>query len=112
MKTLKNLDQFIEYCKSTNENEWCVGVVRTEGNKQNCCFGHLVNWWYGKDYEGSISEIWDTFEEVYVTTYMIYPVNDGENPKYQQSTPKQRVIAYLEDLNSGKAKTSYQLMRN
>jgi hypothetical protein len=72
--------------------------------------GHLVNWYYGPGYQGAVSEIWDNFEEIWATTYMIYPVNDGKNSKYQQKTAKDRVIAYLEDLNSGKEKTTYQLM--
>lgn len=109
MEKLAKLDSFIDYLRQTNDSEWQVGTVRNKDNTQNCCFGHLVNWYYGKDYEGTISDVWDFFEEVWATTYMIYPVNDGENPKYPQSTPKARVIAYLEDLNSGKEKTSSQL---
>lgn len=109
MEKLKTLDSFIEYLRHTDESEWRIGTVRNKENTQNCCFGHLVNWFYGKDYEGTISDVWDFFEEVWATTYMIYPVNDGENPKYQQPTPKTRIIAYLEDLNSGKEKTTTQL---
>lgn len=41
---------------------------------------------------------------------MVYYVNDGKNKNYQQATPKQRCVAYLKDLQSGKAKTTYQLM--
>lgn len=109
MEKLAKLDSFIEYLRQTDESEWQVGTVRNKDNTQNCCFGHLVNWYYGKDYEGTISDVWDFFEEVWATTYMIYPVNDGENPKYKQETPKARIIAYLEDLNSGNAKTSCEL---
>jgi hypothetical protein len=109
-KTLKNLTQFISYLQNTTDEEWRVGTVRDSENKTNCCFGHLVNWYYGKEYTGQISEIWDLFEELWATTYMIYPVNDGENTKYQQATPKARIIAYLINLNTGKAMTTRQYM--
>ena len=107
-----DLEKFIAYLETTNDADWSIGRVRTEGNKKNCMFGHLVNFYYGKDYEGDILPIWDFFEECYATTYMIYPVNDGENSKYQQSTAKARIIAYLSDIKDGKQKTSQQLMQN
>lgn len=72
--------------------------------------GHLVNWYYGPDYQGTVSELWDNFEEIWATTYMIYPVNDGENPKYQQKNARDRVVAYLENLNAGKEKNTQQLI--
>lgn len=98
---LSDLQPFIQYCIDTDEDEWQVDVVRNKGNTKNCMFGHLVNWFHGKDYEGSVSRVWDLFEEMWMTTYGVYPVNDGQNPKYQQATPKQRVIAYLKDLYLG-----------
>ena len=94
------LTDFIAYLETTDESEWAVGVVREPGNIKNCMFGHLVNFYYGKDYEGNINGIWDMFEECYATTYMIYPVNDGENPRYIQPTAKARVIAYLKNLDN------------
>lgn len=105
-EALKDLKQFILYLENTNDEEWQVDTVRNEGNTKNCCMGHLVNWYYGEDYEGSVSDVWDWFEEYWATTYMIYPVNDGQDPLYQQSTPRKRIIAYLKDLNSGKAKNT------
>lgn len=97
IEKISDLRPFIEYLQNTREDEWAVDVVRTKEGA-NCMFGHLVNWFYGKGYEGSISLAWDFFEEIWMTTYVIYLVNDGENPRYQQSTPKQRVIAYLSNL--------------
>jgi hypothetical protein len=94
---LSDLNPFIQYLHATSEGEWAVDVVRTKDGK-NCLFGHLINWYYGKGYEGSISRVWDLFEEMWMSTYVIYPINDGENPKYQQPTPKQRVIAYMTNL--------------
>jgi len=95
---LTDLTSFINYCIETNESEWAVDVVRTKGNKQNCLFGHLVNWHHGNNYQGKCTEIWDSFEEMWSSTFYVYDVNDGKNEKYQQATPKERCIAYLKDL--------------
>lgn len=101
----KTIQEIIDYMESTPEESWCTDVVRKENT--NCFFGHLFS--MGKDdREGNI--LWGGFEESWATTYMIYPVNDGQNPKYQQPTPKQRVIAYLKDLRDGKEMTTYQSM--
>lgn len=101
IERLSNLQPFIQYCIDTREDEWQVDVVRDKGNTKNCMFGHLVNWFYGKDFKGNISPAWDAFENIWMSTYVIYPINDGQNPKYQQPTPRQRVIAYLKNLHLG-----------
>lgn len=95
---LGDLNAFIQYLIDTDESEWQVDVVRNVGNTKNCLFGHLVNFVYGRDYDGSISNAWDYFEEVWSTDFFIYQINDGTNPDYQQTTPKQRCIAYLANL--------------
>lgn len=110
VKKISDLKAFISYLESTKDEEWCVDIVRSKGNKQNCVMGHLTNWVYGKEYEGNIVGAWDLFEEIWATTYMTYPVNDGESPKYKQDTPKKRMIVYLQDLLDGKEKTTNQLM--
>ena len=95
-----SLDVIIPYMENTTEESWCENVVKTKDGK-NCLFGHLFDLGGG--------ELFDWFENI-ATTYMVYPVNDGKNENYQQPTPKQRCVAYLKDLQSGKAKTTYQLM--
>lgn len=109
-KALNDLSSFIQYCQDTKENEWVIDVVRTKGNEKNCLFGHLVNWYYGKNYEGNISPIWDMFEEIWTSTFVVYPINDGKDLRYQQSTPKQRCIAYLKDLWLGFDEPVYAYM--
>lgn len=103
-----SIDGFISYCEKTREDQWCVDVVRTKDNK-NCLFGHLFDF-AGSDEKGN--EYWDFFEYHFATTYMVYPVNDGSNDKYQQPTPKQRCIEYLKDLRNGKAKTTQDIMKD
>ncbi len=98
---LSHLDDFIAYLENTGEHEWNQDRVRNSDNTKNCVMGHLVNWYYGKDYEGDVSAVWDIFEEMWSTTFYIYDVNDGRSENYQQPTPKQRILAYLKDLWMG-----------
>ena len=108
IQKLTDMEPFIEYLKNTKDEDWQTDKVRS-GNK-NCVMGHLVDWYYGKGFQGVISPVWDIFEEMWATTYMVYPVNDGQNPKYKQETPKERIVAYLEDLKNGKEKRTCQLI--
>jgi len=94
-----SLENIISYMERTDADKWAINVVRT--GEKNCFFGHLFN------FAGSL--LWDLFEESYATTFMIYPVNDGKNPLYQQPTAKERVIAYLKDLRDGKAQTTQDI---
>ena len=103
---MKTLQQIIDYMEATTEESWGVDVVRNSKTGQNCFFGHLFNM---ESDEKEANRLWDWFENI-ATTYMVYPVNDGQNSLYQQPTPKQRVIAYLKDLRDGKAKNTYQIM--
>jgi hypothetical protein len=102
------LRDIIAYMENTEESTWRVDTVRGKDGS-NCFFGHLFNMGGGDSEKGG-SRLWDYFEANYATTFMLYPVNDGQHPKYQQPTPKQRVIAYLKDLASGAEKTTAQLM--
>lgn len=122
MKNLKevetkiSLDSIIEYIENTEEESWNLHFVRSEDGKKNCFFGHLFNYAGGDERIKGIelncgSYVWMLFEELFATTYMIFEVNDGDDPEYQQETPKQRVLQYLKDLRDGKAKTTQQLMK-
>ena len=106
-ETLETLDGVIAYMESTEEDAWRVDTVRSADGKTNCFFGHLFNMG-GTDERGSA--LWNTFEDRWATTYMIYPVNDGQNPAYPQSTPKKRVLAYLQALAEGTEMTTWQSM--
>lgn len=104
-----DLKKIVAYLESTPEDSWCTGVVRTKTGK-NCLLGHVVDYVYGKDYEGNIMPAWDLFGEFYATEYMYYGINDGEDPKYPQKTPKQRILAYLTNMLNGTELTTYQSM--
>lgn len=109
---IADLGPFIEHLSTTDAQEWQLDRVRgtdEDGAQRNCFFGHLFNWaadqaerlGYAEDPEGFASAVWDAFEQGWSTTYVIYPINDGANPEYQQPTAKERVIAYLRNLRDG-----------
>lgn len=104
---LENLDTVIAYMEATDEDAWNLDTVRSKDGKKNCFFGHLFN--MSPD-EGRANALWGMFEELYATSYRIYPVNDGENPRYPQATPKQRILAYLRALAAGEEMTTEQSM--
>lgn len=98
MSKIYSIEEIISYMENTTEESWCEKVVRTKDWK-NCFFWHLFA--MCKD-EAEANRNWDLFEDGYATTYMIYPVNDWEDIRYQQPTPKQRLVQYLKDLRDGK----------
>ena len=104
---LANLDAVITYMETTSEDAWRTETVRSADGSTNCFFGHLFN--MGADDEQG-SALWNWFEELWATTYMVYPVNDGQNEKYQQKTPKKRMLAYLRALADGTEMTTEQAM--
>lgn len=96
------IQKLIDYLETTKEENWIIDRVRTKDGK-GCVMSHIFDFGGG---DNGGSNAWDFFEEVWATTYMIYPVNDGQNPKYQQKTPKERCIAYIKELRDGKEKTT------
>lgn len=104
---LSFIDAVIDYMEATAEDSWQTEVVRSKDGTRNCFFGHLFNMG-GDDATGS--RYWNYFEDVWATTYMVYPVNDGTDERYPQPTPRQRVLAYLRDLRDGRTMTTLQCM--
>lgn len=111
MKTLefmydKNtfLTTFINYLKNTSIDSWCINVYRTSDGK-NCLYGHLVEF-VGNDH---CNDAIDIFENLYATTYMVFPVNDGRSEIYKQNNPRDRCIAYLQNMVNGIEKTTVDL---
>lgn len=100
IKVKFTLEGILAYMEKTKPESWCVDVVKSKDGR-NCFYGHIF------DMGGSA--LFNEFENI-ATTYMIYPVNDGNNPKYQQGTAKERCCAYLKNIIDGKEKTTYELM--
>lgn len=104
---LQTLDTVIAYMESTAEEDWNLNTVRSKDGKKNCFFGHLFN--MSPDEERA-NALWAMFEDLWSTTYVVYPINDGTNKRYPQETPKQRILAYLRALQAGEEKTTEQSM--
>lgn len=110
-------DDIVDAMASTPSDQWQVDTVRAPDGSSNCFFGHLFTLGertaaaaprltiapHGKltPTEVVANALWEWFESCWSTTYVIYPVNDGRDPRYPQPTPKARVLAYLEALRSG-----------
>ena len=104
-----SIDSFIAYLEQTKDEDWVCDIVRSKDGNANCLFGHLFA--FAND-DKTAQLYWDHFEYWWATTYMIYPVNDGKNPNYRQDTPKQRCLAYLRDLISGKEQKTFEIMES
>lgn len=105
-----SLDELLVYLENTSDESWLVDKCRSKDHQQHCVISHIFNFGGGDelDSKGNTKGGYAVamFEEVYATTFMIYPVNDGKDPRYQQSTPKARCIAYIQALRDGKEKTT------
>lgn len=106
------LRDFIPYLEKTAEEDWCTDIVRSKDGK-NCLFGHLSNF-CGHTNDQPVSPDFDWFEAHISTDYAVYAINDatgqGWTRKYHQPTPKQRCIAYMQDLLSGEELTTMPAM--
>lgn len=106
---LETLDPVIAYMEATDEEDWQIDTVRSADGTTNCFFGHLFSMG-GTDARGNA--LWDRFEGAWASTFRLYPINDGTSPSYPQATPKQRILAFLQDLNTGSVLTTPQQMED
>lgn len=82
------------------EENWMVGDF-TDGVSKCCGSGHFMRLRSpGQKYLYSSWTAINTMTPIVAefNESSIAAVNDGENPKYQQPTPKQRVMALLDDM--------------
>lgn len=105
----EKISGLISFLYKTDDSEWCTDVVRTLDNK-NCLFGHVVNYFNQGSDEDKTDFAWSWFEDNVSTTYIVYKINDGKNPNYNQKTAKARCISYLENILSGKELTTHEGM--
>lgn len=91
-----NVDYYIEKYEAIPDEEWCVGAY--EGpNESHCALGFCgVN--YGNQFMGTLeSNILSRIIRK-VTNETVDRLNDGADWRYQQATPKQRILAALYDV--------------
>lgn len=96
-----NVEYFIAKFEAIPENKWCVGALQ---DHDRCCAqghcgvtreNHLVR--YNRASESyALIHIMGGF--VYDGTINAALINNGCAPKYQQETPKQRILAALYDI--------------
>ena len=111
-RTLLNMDNILAWLANTSDDQWCVDYCGEEregvpGGAAFCARGHLLVYAAASGMERGFD---DVFHEVWATEFMYYRVNDGKHPKYQQATPRERVMAYFTDLRDGRELTTYKLM--
>lgn len=100
------VDYFIKKFEAIPENLWCV-MSRAKDN-QRCALG----WCYPTSEEAKASQLWNysqtSQEEKELNAFirLINPswaaggVNNGIYPQYSQPTPKQRILAALNDIKA------------
>lgn len=94
------IDHFIEKLSAVPESKWCGGQYKTEDGR--CDVLGLCGYRRGSNIvppvttkEGSALR-----QLAAIAEYNITHVNDGGDGRYQQATPKQRVMALLHDLKN------------
>lgn len=89
------VEYFLDKFEAIPEDQWCTGGLADQDGRR-CAYGHCCN----------IDKFGVNFTDESRALLQLgwYPtvVNDGHSPRYQQPTPKQRVLAALRDLK-GKA---------
>lgn len=85
------VDYFINKFEAIPEDEWFVGYFQNEYNsKQKCALGHC-------DYD-NISSSKEGRILINLLNGYVSEINDGKHTQYQQTTPKQRILAALYDV--------------
>jgi hypothetical protein len=90
-----NVDYFINKFEAIPEDQWCTGTFVDPYNGSHCALGHCgvnknsnTNW-----PQESLDLMKLLHNYVNVTS-----INDGKDFKYQQETPKQRILAALKNI--------------
>jgi len=92
-----DVDYFIRKFEAIPEDKWCDdGSFRKDGKA--CAYGHCKGDGAASPEGSALGNIWDAFSPHYDYDGGIAYINDGKNDKYQQPTPKQRVLAALYDV--------------
>jgi hypothetical protein len=95
---------FIKKFESIDEDKWCAGT-RDNGLGQRCALGHAnpsadrAEVMYGDtDETRAVGELFDSSGFAIIGQVKVAEINNGFDPRYQQPTPKQRILAALRDL--------------
>lgn len=95
MKTKYDRDYFIAKFEAIPEELWSVKSYGTGG--KHCAHGHCGQY---SEESVALAMLWETDEFESIPETISVAINDGEDRRYQQPTPKQRILAALRDLPS------------
>lgn len=99
-----------KFYREIPDNEWGTRRLISQDGTACCAMGHLQ----AVKQHGIFFEripIPNSFRSVRIkalqsimalTATSIAAINDGENMRYQQPTPRERIIAFLQDVQQGK----------
>lgn len=87
---------FIQKFEAIPENQWCTGIYVHEGTR--CALGHcgVLNEDDG-EVVGEARGLCIVIESAFGPTVNVTAINDGEDHRFLQFTPKQRMLAALRD---------------
>lgn len=102
------LDYFIAKFTNTRDNLWCTNHYQYDG--KSCAMG-----WCGVDSNGYLNSSSHEANELIVLFDLhglsVEDVNDAGNYKYQQATPKERILAALYDIKKSHQLKYYDITR-
>ena len=107
----KFLADFIPYLESKPEDTWIDVVFANKDTSKRCVIYHFLGFVGQDNPDSKIENNLDWYEaNVCFIQRAGCEVNDANHPDYQQTTPKQRSIAYLKNLLAGKELTPMELL--
>ena len=102
-----NVDHFIKKYEGIQESEWCEGQFENPSG-QRCASGWCQNRANGRRKSGTIGreemalyEIFNQGTPISFSNNMVFKINDGCHPRFQQKTPRARILAALRDVKDG-----------
>ena len=94
---LTTIDDFIAFYEAIPEEDWCCNNYQDACGRR-CALGHLDT-----TSTKTSEAVFRLFSIVVVRAhYTVADINDGHDPKYQQPSPKARILAFLNDCKLGK----------
>ena len=113
-----NCDYYIDKFRAIPDSQWAIGTrLLDDGSK--CALGHLEDDYYTSSHGCQLLGIIKLFKDMSVhiikkdsfnaydigdivkdARFIVAAINNGETAEYQQATPKERILAVLEDIKA------------
>lgn len=88
-----DVNYFIQKFEAIPEDRWCI-QTRDDGEGRHCALGHINVDQYKHPEETALRHVLGDSG----MNMIVVGINNGDNEKYQQPTPKQRILAALYDI--------------